>query len=34
MFNDVVRIHESNLERDLKITGFHGVGVACAFWLL
>jgi asparagine synthase (glutamine-hydrolysing) len=25
MFNDVVHIHETNLERDLKITGFHDV---------
>jgi len=31
MFNDVVRIHESNLERDLKITGFHDVELRLPF---
>jgi asparagine synthase (glutamine-hydrolysing) len=31
MFNDVVGIHESNLERDLKITGFHDVELRCPF---
>jgi asparagine synthase (glutamine-hydrolysing) len=31
MFNDVVRIHESNLERDLKITGFHDVELRVPF---
>ncbi|MCW3983677.1 MAG: asparagine synthetase B [Candidatus Bathyarchaeota archaeon] len=31
MFSDVVGIHESNLERDLKITGFHDVELRCPF---
>ncbi len=31
MFNDVVGIHESNLERDLKVTGFHDVELRCPF---
>jgi len=31
MFNDVVKIHESNLERDLKITGFHSVELRLPF---
>jgi asparagine synthase (glutamine-hydrolysing) len=31
MFNDVVRIHESNLERDLKITSFYDVGLRVPF---
>ncbi len=31
MFNDVVRIHESNLERDLKITSFHDVELRLPF---
>ncbi len=31
MFKDVVSIHESNLERDLKITGFHDVELRCPF---
>jgi len=31
MFNDVARIHESNLERDLKITGFHDVELRLPF---
>ena len=31
MFNDVVNIHESNLERDLKITGFHDVELRLPF---
>jgi asparagine synthase (glutamine-hydrolysing) len=31
MFKDVVRIHESNLERDLKITGFHDVELRLPF---
>ena len=31
MFNDVVRIHESNLERDLKITGFFDVELRVPF---
>jgi asparagine synthase (glutamine-hydrolysing) len=31
MFNDVVRIHESNLERDLKITSFHDVELRMPF---
>lgn len=31
MFNDVVGIHESNLERDLKITGFHDVELRVPF---
>ena len=31
MFDDVVRIHESNLERDLKITSFHDVELRVPF---
>jgi asparagine synthase (glutamine-hydrolysing) len=31
LFNDVVRIHESNLERDMKITGFHDVELRVPF---
>ena len=31
MFDDVVNIHESNLERDLKITGFHDVELRLPF---
>ena len=31
MFNDVLRIHESNLERDLKITSFHDVELRVPF---
>ena len=31
MFNDVVNIHESNLERDLKITSFHDVELRLPF---
>ena len=31
MFNDVVNIHQSNLERDLKITGFHDVELRLPF---
>ncbi|HYA77482.1 MAG TPA: asparagine synthetase B [Verrucomicrobiae bacterium] len=31
MFNDVVKIHESNLERDLKITVFHDVELRLPF---
>jgi asparagine synthase (glutamine-hydrolysing) len=31
MFNDVVNIHESNLERDLKITAFHDVELRLPF---
>ncbi len=31
MFGDVVRIHENNLERDLKITGFHNVELRIPF---
>ena len=31
MFDDVVRIHESNLERDLKITTFHDVELRVPF---
>ncbi len=31
MFNDVVRIHENNLERDLKITSFHDVELRVPF---
>jgi asparagine synthase (glutamine-hydrolysing) len=31
MFSDVVRIHETNLERDLKITGFHDVELRLPF---
>ena len=31
MFSDVVRIHESNLERDMKICGFHGVELRVPF---
>ncbi len=31
MFNDVVKLHESNLERDEKICGFHGVELRLPF---
>jgi len=31
MFNDVVNIHLSNLERDLKITGYHDVELRLPF---
>jgi asparagine synthase (glutamine-hydrolysing) len=31
MFNDVVGIHESNLERDLKICGYHDVELRVPF---
>lgn len=31
MFHDVVNIHESNLERDLKITSFHDVELRLPF---
>jgi asparagine synthase (glutamine-hydrolysing) len=31
MFNDVVGIHESNLERDMKITSFHDVELRLPF---
>jgi asparagine synthase (glutamine-hydrolysing) len=31
MFNDVTRIYESNLERDLKITGFHDIELRLPF---
>lgn len=31
MFNDVVNIHQSNLERDLKITSFHDVELRLPF---
>jgi asparagine synthase (glutamine-hydrolysing) len=31
MFNDVIRIHESNLERDMKITNFHDVELRVPF---
>ena len=31
MFHDVVNIHESNLERDLKITSFHDVQLRLPF---
>jgi asparagine synthase (glutamine-hydrolysing) len=31
MFNDVVGIHESNLERDLKITAFHDIELRLPF---
>jgi asparagine synthase (glutamine-hydrolysing) len=31
MYSDVVRIHESNLERDLKITSFHDVELRVPF---
>jgi asparagine synthase (glutamine-hydrolysing) len=31
MFHDVVNIHESNLERDLKITGFHDIELRLPF---
>lgn len=31
LFDDVVRIHESNLERDLKITSFHDVELRIPF---
>ena len=31
MFEDVVRVHESNLERDVKICHFHGVELRLPF---
>lgn len=31
MFNDIVRIHESNLERDMKICDFHDVELRLPF---
>jgi asparagine synthase (glutamine-hydrolysing) len=31
MFDDVVRIHESNLERDMKICNFHNVELRLPF---
>jgi asparagine synthase (glutamine-hydrolysing) len=31
MFDDVVRIHESNIERDMKICGFHNVELRLPF---
>jgi asparagine synthase (glutamine-hydrolysing) len=31
MYSDVVRIHESNLERDLKIFGFHNIELRVPF---
>ena len=31
MYDDVVRIHENNLERDLKISGFHNVELRLPF---
>jgi asparagine synthase (glutamine-hydrolysing) len=31
MYGDLVRIHESNLERDLKISGFHNVELRVPF---
>jgi asparagine synthase (glutamine-hydrolysing) len=31
MFDDVVRINESNIERDVKICGFHGVELRLPF---
>lgn len=31
MFDDVVKIHEGNLERDLKITGWFNVELRCPF---
>jgi len=31
MFDDVIRIHESNLERDVKICSFHGVELRLPF---
>ena len=31
MFKDVIRIHESNLERDLKITSFHDIELRVPF---
>lgn len=31
MFHDVVKIHESNLERDMKICGFHDVELRLPF---
>jgi asparagine synthase (glutamine-hydrolysing) len=31
MFNDVIKIHESNLERDMKICGFHDVELRLPF---
>ncbi len=34
MFNDVVNIHQSNLERDLKITAFHDIELRLPFAML
>ena len=31
MFNDVAKIHESNLERDMKITAFHDIELRLPF---
>ena len=31
MFNDVIKIHESNLERDLKITSYHDIELRLPF---
>lgn len=31
MFDDIVRVHESNLERDVKICGFHDVELRLPF---
>jgi asparagine synthase (glutamine-hydrolysing) len=31
MYNDIVRMHESNLERDIKITSFHDVELRLPF---
>ena len=31
MFDDVVRVYESNLERDVKICSFHGVELRLPF---
>ena len=31
MFNDVVKIHESNLERDMKITSYHNIELRLPF---
>jgi asparagine synthetase B (glutamine-hydrolysing) len=31
MFNDVVNIHKSNLERDLKITSYHDIELRLPF---
>ncbi|MDR0371998.1 MAG: asparagine synthetase B [Nitrososphaerota archaeon] len=31
MYHDVITMHESNLERDMKITGFHDVELRCPF---